>query len=110
MKYVIVAAKDENGNLIEYPVIFPNAINHIEMAACLCVLLAEGDDDADIAPTSAGFVNSMDVKVAPHGKSESLHGMEPLPDDGDFIRAYDYLAGDRSQASIVVAIVGGVKH
>lgn len=110
MKYVIVAVKDEDGNMTEYPVIFPNALNHIDMAAVLTVMLTGDDESIQVGPTAAGFVNSLDIKVAPHGKSETLNNLEPLPGDGDFIRVYDYVHGDRGLVPFVGGVIGSAKH
>lgn len=85
----------------EVPVIFPDFISHVNMAASALVALdaeCEGfkkaGDKVDIAVVSAGFLSSMDIDAKCNGQSDTLNGLKSRGSvDDELIRLIDYTHG-----------------
>ncbi|URY99049.1 hypothetical protein 6959_0012 [Pseudomonas phage 6959] len=85
----------------EVPVIFPDLISHVNMAASAIVALdaeCEGfkkaGDKVDITAVSAGFLSSMDIDAKCDGQSDSLGGLKSREsEDDELIRMIDYTNG-----------------
>lgn len=100
MKYVVLKMT-VRGMSREVPVIFPDLISHVNMAASAVVALdaeCEGfkkaGDKVDITVVSAGFLSSMDIDAKCYGQSDSLDGLKSREsEDDDLIRMIDYTHG-----------------
>uniref|UniRef100_A0AB39AHU9 Phage protein n=1 Tax=Pseudomonas phage vB_PaeM_HTN4 TaxID=3236645 RepID=A0AB39AHU9_9VIRU len=100
MKYVVMKMT-VRGMSREVPVIFPDLISHVNMAASALVALdaeCEGfkkaGDKVDITVVSAGFLSSMGIDVHCHGQSDSLNGLKARESvDDELIRMIDYTHG-----------------
>lgn len=82
MKYIMFALDDRR-----LPVIFPDDLNHIDVAEALTAKL----NMSRMRPVSAGSVDGLAV-LAASGKSETLQ-MNSAPDDATVINVYPYCAG-----------------
>lgn len=95
MKYIVmqVPVKGMKGVVREMPIIFPEALTHALVAAALerhCPELKGS------RPVSAGFISSLDVRAACHGKSESLGNLQSRGQvDDQLICTVDYTHGVR---------------
>ncbi|QVJ13109.1 hypothetical protein [Pseudomonas phage PSA25] len=100
MKYVVLKMT-VRGMSREVPVIFPDLISHVNMAASAVVALdaeCEGfkkaGDKVDIAVVSAGFLSSMDIDAKCDGQSDSLGGLKSREsEDDELIRMIDCTHG-----------------
>lgn len=100
MKYVALKMT-VRGMSREVPVIFPDFISHVNMAASALVALdaeCEGfkksGDKVDITVVSAGFLSSMDINGNCNGQSDSLNGLKSRESvDDKLIRMIDYTHG-----------------
>lgn len=108
MKYVIMAVV-RHGQVFEYPIIFPDALAHKDVAVGMMSLLIElmGERRQNVSCTAAGFIPSMAIAPETYGKSESLN-IASMPDDGNFIHANDYCASLRANAAMVSALTASV--
>lgn len=108
MKYVIMAVV-RHGQVFEYPIIFPDALTHKDVAVGMMSTMIElmGERRQNVSCTAAGFIPSMAIAPETYGKSESLNTAS-MPDDGDFIHANDYCASLRSNAAMVSALTANV--
>lgn len=86
MKYIKFRVTNELGSR-DYPVIFPDGLSHVDVAAQLknCPEL----QGAEVL--SAGFCNI--YCSATHGKSVSLGGMKAKSSDASLINGIDYSHG-----------------
>lgn len=100
MKYVVLKMT-VRGMSREVPVIFPDLISHVNMAASVLVALdaeCEGfkksGDKVDITLVSAGFLSSMDIDAKCDVQSDSLNGLKSRESvDDELIRMIDYTHG-----------------
>ncbi|QEM42814.1 hypothetical protein FBPa10_0065 [Pseudomonas phage vB_PaeM_FBPa10] len=100
MKYVVLKMT-VRGMSREVPVIFPDLISHVNMAASAVVALdaecedfKKAGDKVDITVVSAGFLSSMDVDAKCNGQSDSLGGLKSREsEDDELIRMIDYTHG-----------------
>lgn len=82
MKYVMM--EDTNGGKV--PIIFPDALVHVEVAELAAVLM--GSSGRRVQAVSAGFV-SLGLNIECHGESESLGDMKAKDTDAAYIALGD---------------------
>jgi hypothetical protein len=92
VKYIMFAKEIDRDGLPHFvPVIFPEELNHIDMAAC--VMLQE--TMKGFLPIRAGFVTlelavmGRTFPMTTHGRSETLK-LESDPEDARIIKWYEY--------------------
>jgi hypothetical protein len=84
MKYVMFERK-YLGIVQKTPIIFPNYLNHIDIAQVLQIL------DPNFKPVSAGHCY-VDVDLE-EGRGSVSTGLKPDAEDASIIRTHDYLQG-----------------
>lgn len=93
MKYVVVRMKNLKGDgHLELPFIFPEAINHDDMARAIAGACKESFGGATGAalPISAGFISSMEIGEGCHGESMTLGMKSRREVDDQLISMSDY--------------------
>lgn len=94
MKYIVIEIK-AHGITREMPIIFPEALVHLDVANQMIALLRATNQGSRVRPISAGFLSSLDAPghLLCTGKSETL-GLESREGiDARLIRMMDYMHG-----------------
>jgi len=89
MKYIVLSVPMGPNLSREMPIIFPDALVHIDVAEVLTRL----PELRHAKPVSAGFVNSMELSPACHGESTTLKLKSRGEDDDWLMRTFDYTHG-----------------
>lgn len=96
MKYIVLRTthKLPSGDMVrEYPIVFPDALIHADVAAALALHLPQLKG---AMPCAAGSLSSMEVGAvgACHGKSETLGNLKSRgKQDDTLMMCWDYLHG-----------------
>lgn len=96
MKYIVLRTVPKMGDsklVREFPIVFPDALVHADVAAALALHLPQLKG---AMPCAAGFLSSMEVGEhgACHGKSESLGNLKSRGKEDDVLMmCWDYLHG-----------------
>lgn len=91
MKYIMIHKQLDEDQAVTYPIIFPNELNHCDIADQVLALLKTQYPKINISVVSAGFINLDNCKT--HGHSETLNLQSGDTDDLR-IRLRDYFMFD----------------
>jgi hypothetical protein len=93
MKYIMIHKSFEDGQAVTYPIIFPNELNHSDVAERITDLLKSMHKLETIKVVSAGIYNVDTVQCGGHSESLNLESSET---DGMRIRLRDYYMFDEA--------------
>lgn len=92
MKYIMLLIEREDAN-VNVPIIFPDMMNHDNVAESIKHNLGMNHDIAETKVVSAGFITMNNTGVQCHGKSETLKIKSRGKEDSIIINTYDYMHG-----------------
>lgn len=93
MKYIIFRIKDEGGNYQQkVPIIFPNYMNHADVANAMLPVLTMGRPPTYKATVSSAGDVSIKTALPCTGRSITLR-KSALPEDDRIIDTFDYMHG-----------------
>lgn len=93
MKYIVLEQKF-GGMTREYPIIFPEALVHADVAEALIKTMQTTLPKAKVKAVSAGTVNSLDMlDINCHGESTTLGLKSRESQDNNLIKMMDYSHG-----------------
>lgn len=93
MKYIMIHKAFEDGQAITYPIIFPNELNHCDVADHMTALLKSMHTDETFRIVSAGFFNVDACQCGGYSETLNLNSDET---DGVRIRVRDYYMFDEA--------------